>query len=453
MEDVVEYVFVAFMFFLLISSSTIFIGFLAKNYIIRSKPDIELIFDTITSILAPENCLDPILMQSLCKNYSLTFGYYLGYDEFRDLINFEDFSFSILITPPLHVDISFKDGFIIINSFNVFNDVPCGDIAYIHIFHNNNFNQSFHIHLDSGVGGLFLGFKPELAVVFVEYGPLFGVGVFGDYRVSYGSFLNGFIFLSSLERNLGYSLMDGVIGGSIYTNITDEGLIFYTREFSHDFNIFHGYLNVSTFFRGFGSIRVDFGVCSKDYDNFTIIISDYFSISSINIERYDLRIPIHSNFHGSNLRMFLKFTRIDGEIYIYFGGWSAQSNFTLNCDIPLFSKNILIPTPLSHNLWSLWFDHFKNLNDYYEIQMPCILVYTFNSTYHIMFLPYLNISIGFMIGKGEYFRFLTFDKHVILCIMSTYSNTLGFNCKLIENFLPLLMEIYKAVNIGWIAHE
>lgn len=416
MENVVEYVFVGFMFSLLLYSSLMLIGGLANRYYFASNFKLNLIYDYILYSLAPEGRIDPFFIQSLSSNYSLFFGYYWGYEDLKEILRINDYSISIQISPSLKVFVDFIDGFLIINSFHTQLLKPCGQEAYIYIFSNGSLNNFVHLYLIDGFGKSKLSFKPDFVVAFVKYGSLFGYGFYGDFEIFHIFIPPGVLYLSSFECEQGFYAIDGIAGSPSFRLVDNSGVTFYTRNF-RNFTVFSGYLNISIFIRGFGSLCVSFGLCSYNFSNTIILANTSLPINSNDISEYFFTIPITKSFHGEDMRLFIKFSSNgDGSIYIYFGGWSYPSKFTLNCSIPTFFQN-----PLSNYLnnakfiWRLWFEEVATISSFYRFKPPCIIIFNFNGIFYVAFIPELEISIGYVTDDYVTHRLLNINGYYLLC--------------------------------------
>ncbi|MEM0085235.1 MAG: hypothetical protein QW743_07810 [Candidatus Methanomethylicia archaeon] len=418
MENVVEYIFVGFMFSLLLYSSLMFMGELADRYYFAYNFKPNFIYDYILSSLAPEGRLDAFFMQSLSYNYSSFFGYYWSYENIKEILKIDDYPISIQISPSLKVFVDFIDGFLVINSFHAQFLKPCGQEAFIYVFSNGSLNHFVHLYLIDGFGKSKLSFKPELVVAFVKYGSLFGYGFYGEFEIFHMFIPPGVLYLSSFECEQGFYAIDGIAGSSSSRLVDSSGVSFYTRDF-RNFTIFSGYLNISIFIRGFGSLCVSFGVCSYNFSNMIILGNASFPINSSEINEYFLTIPITKSFHGENMRLFIRFYSIsDDTIYIYFGGWSYSSKFTLNCSIPIFSQSPLSNCLHTKFIWRLWFEEAANISSLHQFKPLCIVVSNFNGMFYVALIPELEISIGCIINGDATYRLLNINGYHLLCKLS-----------------------------------
>jgi hypothetical protein len=363
--------------------------------------------------IAPEGRIDPFILQALSPNYSQVFGYYLDYEYLRGAINMGDYIFSIQISPPLDVKVDFKDESIIIRSFNVIDMKPCGSEAFVYLFYNGTLNDYYHIILDNGFGSIPLKFKPQLMVVFVRYGQLFGIGLHGDFKVNSIIAQPMQFYLSSFGGE--YCIVDGVLGSSSTRLLDENGISFYSRVFSNPISISNGSLGFSIFASGLGDLHTIFGVCGPDYNGSTILANSSFTVNSTIVKNFTFNVPLSREFQGSDVRLFLKLIS-SGRVYVYFGGWNYPSTLRLN-NILSSSYRSSYPSGFNaDNIWLLWFDKSIHVNTLPNAGFPYVVVYVFNGVFHVAFIPELKVSIGFLDEDYFTYSFLRIGAHhLLLC--------------------------------------
>ncbi|MCR6692489.1 MAG: hypothetical protein MRT15_08860 [archaeon YNP-LCB-003-016] len=413
MEDVVEYVFAGFMIFLLFSSSASILNSIADRYLHMTTYPNDVVINRLLYSIAPGGRIDPLILQALSPNYSQVFGYYLDYEYLRGAINMGDYIFSIQISPPLDVKVDFKDESIIIRSFNVIDMKPCGSEAFVYLFYNGTLNDYYHIILDNGFGSIPLKFKPQLMVVFVRYGQLFGIGLYGDFKVNSIIAQPMQLYLSSFGGE--YCIVDGVLGSSSTRLLDENGISFYSRVFSNPISISNGSLEFSIFASGLGDLHTIFGVCGPDYNGSTILANYSFTVNSTIVKNFTFNVPLSREFQGSNVRLFLKLIS-SGKVYVYFGGWNYPSTLRLN-NILSSSYRSSYPSGFNaDNIWLLWFDKSIHVNTLPNAGFPYVVVYVFNGVFHVAFIPELKVSIGFLDEDCFTYSFLRIGAHhLLLC--------------------------------------
>jgi hypothetical protein len=336
----------------------------------------------------------------------------LDYEYLRGAINMGDYVFSIQISPPLDVKVDFKDESIIIRSFNVIDMKPCGSEAFVYLFYNGTLNN-YHIILDNGFGSIPLKFKPQLMVVFVRYGQLFGIGLYGDFKVNSIIAQPMQFYLSSFGGE--YCIVDGVLGSSSTRLLDENGISFYSRVFSNPISISNGSLGFSIFASGLGDLHTIFGVCGPDYNWSTILANSSFTVNSTIVKNFTFNVPLSREFQGSNVRLFLKLSS-SGKVYVYFGGWNYPSTLRLNNILSSSYRSSYLSGFNADNIWLLWFDKSIHVNTLPNAGFPYVVVYVFNGVFHVAFIPELKVSIGFLDEDCFTYSFLRIGAHhLLLC--------------------------------------
>jgi hypothetical protein len=413
MEDVVEYVFAGFMIFLLFSSSASILNSIVDRYLHMATYPNDVVINRLLYSIAPEGRIDPFILQALSPNYSQVFGYYLDYEYLRGAINMGDYVFSIQISPPLDVKVDFSDESIIIRSFSVIDMKPCGSEAFVYLFYNGTLNNYYHIILDNGFGSIPLKFKPQLMVVFVRYGQLFGIGLYGDFKVNSIIAQPMQFYLSSFGGE--YCIVDGVLGSSSIRLLDENGISFYSRVFSNPISISNGSLEFSIFASGLGDLHTIFGVCGPDYNESIVLANSSFVVNSTVVKNFAFNAPLLREFHGSNVRLFLKLIS-SGKVYVYFGGWTYPSTLKLNNILSSSYRSSYLSGFNADNIWLLWFDKNIHVNTFPIAGFPYVFVYVFNGVFHVTFIPELKVSIGFLDEDYFTYSFLRIDAHhLLLC--------------------------------------
>jgi hypothetical protein len=413
MEDVVEYVFAGFMIFLLFSSSASILSSIADRYLHMATYPNDLVINRLLYSIAPEGRVDPFILQALSPNYSQIFGYYLDYEYLREAINMEDYVFSIQISPPLDVKVDFSDESIIIRSFNIIDMKPCGNEAFVYLFYNGTLNDYYHVSLDNGFGSIPLKFKPQLMVVFVRYGQLFGIGLYGDFKVKSIIAQPMQFYLSSFDGE--YCIVDGVLGSSSVRLLDENGASFHSRVFSNPISISNGSLEFSIFASGIGNLHTIFGICGPDYNGSIVLANSSFTVNSTIVKNFTFNVPLSREFHGSNVRLFLRLSS-NGKVYVYFGGWTYPSTLRLNNILSSSYRSSYLSWFNADNIWLLWFDKCVHVDTLPNMGFPYVVVYVFNSVFHVAFIPELKVSIGFLDEDDFTYNFLRIDEHhLLLC--------------------------------------
>jgi hypothetical protein len=423
MEDVVEYVFAGFMIFLLFSSSASILSSITDRYLHMATYPNDVVINRLLYSIAPEGRIDPFILQALSPNYSQVFGYYLDYEYLRGAINMGDYVFSIQISPPLDVKVDFSDESIIIRSFNIIDMKPCGSEAFVYLFYNGTLNSYYHIILDNGFGSIPLKFKPQLMVVFVRYGQLFGIGLYGDFKVNFIIAQPMQFYLSSFGGE--YCIVDGVLGSSSVRLLDENGASFYSRVFSNPISISNGSLEFSIFASGLGDLHTIFGVCGPDYNGSIVLANSSFMVNSTVVKNFTFNVPLSREFHGSNVRLFLKLSS-SGKVYVYFGGWTYPSTLRLNNILSSSYRSSYLSWFNADNIWLLWFDKSIHVNTLPIVGFPYVVVYVFNGVFHVAFIPELKVSIGFLNEDYFTYSFLRIDvHHLLLCKIGVNGGGVG----------------------------
>jgi len=448
MENVIEYIFVGFMLSILLSSSLVFIEGFIDRYNYLSNFEHEFIYDYIFYSLAPEGRIDPLFLQSLSYNYSLFSGYYWSYEDIKALLGLYDNSFSLCLSPSLRVFVNFTDGFVTINSFDNQYMKPCGDEGFIYVFNNGSLHSIVHTYLVNGFSKFKLDFKPEFVIAFIKWKSLFGLGLYGRFRIFHGFIPSGALYLSSFEFNRGYYAIDGIAGSPSFKSINGSELIFYTRVFEK-FKILSGSMNVTVFVKGFGNLQVSFGVCTYNFSNTIFLVNSSFPVNYNEVSKCVLMLPIMGDFHGENMRFFLKFfSNNNSNINVYFGGWDYPSKFTLNCDLPVFSQNICFYNITTESIWIVWFDRIVKVDsNLCFFKPPFIVISIFNELFYVAFIPELNVHIGFMNYDDFIYRFFDINGYYLI---GKISLKLAFNNHYFTNFskIKIMHSDFKWVNIN-----
>ncbi|MCS7368150.1 MAG: hypothetical protein NDF57_00285 [archaeon GBS-70-058] len=413
MEEVVEYVFAGFMIFLLLSSSASILSSTAQRYFHFTTYSNDVIVNRLLYSIAPEGRIDPFTLQALSPIYSQVFGYYLDYEYLKKTINMEDHVFSIQISPSLDVKVYFTGESVIIRSLDIVNMKSCGREAFVYIFSNGTLTDYYYINLDNGFGSISLKYKPQLVVVFVRHGQLFGIGLYGDFQMSYMIARPTQFYLSNLGG--GYYIVDSIFGASSVILLNDNGTSFYSRVFKNSISISNDSLELSFFASGFGSLHMVFGICGSNCSDSMVLADFFFTINSSCVKSFTFHIPLLKEFHGSNVRFFLKLSS-SGNVYIYLGGWTHPFILKLNNIVSSSHHSSYIPCFNVDKVWLLWFDKSINVNTMPNVSPPYVMIYTFNGVFYVAFIPELNVSIGFLNEGDSTYSFLKVDAyHSLLC--------------------------------------
>ncbi|MCS7097033.1 MAG: hypothetical protein NZ926_00910 [Candidatus Methanomethylicia archaeon] len=432
METVIEHVFVGFMVFIILSSSLMFIEQLSHRYDHMFNIPPNMVADYIIDLLAPNNKLNVFTLQALSSNYFIFTKYCWNYDDIKELIMLNNYIFSIHISPSLKVNVDFIDDSLIISSFDNRYMKPCGDEAIVYLFSNNGLKLLNRIYLDNGFGKIKLGFKPIFVIVFVKSLSLFGIGFYGQFNVNIGLYPPGALYLSSIRINDMYYAFDGIIGKQSIILLNNSHIVFQTRILN-EITIFNGNLNVTLFAKGFGDLYVKFYLYDLNNNSSIFLAGTSCKIASNEIKEYTFNIPIKTSFHSRIGRLLLNISSIN-PILLYFGDWNYPSKFALKSNIPIFSKNLIVYSiDLSsiNVFWLIWFDKYMKTCEISKIIAPSILVYNCNGSFHVVFLPSLEVSIGYENTNSFLtYRFINFYGYYLLCkitIQRTFFTSNLFN--------------------------
>jgi hypothetical protein len=300
---------------------------------------------------------------------------------------------------------------------------PCGSEAFVYLFCNGTLNDYYHIRLDNGFGSIPLNYKPQLMVVFVRHGQLFGIGLYGDLKVNSMIARPMQFYLSSFGGE--YCIADGVLGSSSVRLLDENGTSFYSRVFSNSISISNGSLEFSIFASGIGDLHTLFGICGPDYNGSIILANSSFMVNSTIVKNFTFNVPLSREFHGSNVRLFLKLSS-SGKVYVYFGGWTYPSILRLNNILSSSYQSSHLSGFNADNIWLLWFDKSVHVDILPNMGFPYMVVYVFNGVFYVAFIPELKVSIGFLDEDNFTYNFLRIDEHhLLLCKIGVKGGGVG----------------------------
>ena len=239
MENVVEYVFVGVMFFLLFSCGFMTFNSSVDSYLDSSRGSDDLSISTyILHTLAPGGNLDPFTLQKLSDSCLRSqSSLYLSYDDLKTSLGLNEYGFSLSFMSVLNVTLSYSDGSLACLVSNLYSSKLCAADVTAYFFVSGVLNLSLTRHFEEGFGVFYVDFKPDFVLVFARSGVFFGLGWVGEVSLFDSMLFDGFLTLSSLPYGDGFLLSEGVIGGVRSWSLSEGSLTFYSQLFSSGFLI------------------------------------------------------------------------------------------------------------------------------------------------------------------------------------------------------------------------
>ena len=425
MEVTIEHLFACIMISIIALTCISTLSSIASNYIdLASKVRRKDVASKIASLIAPKDAVDEFLIESMSRSHYMS---PLTYDSLKSMLELEDYSFHISITPALKMDLQLKNKTLYFTIKNrVTNSaVPCK--VRIYAFKDGAAILSTLLESPSGEGIYEFNSSPDFVVAYAVN----DLGFFGFNYTGIGVEVESLIVTRTLKltpivwRESQMLIAPYSFWYSCRKQIST--LVFTSPPLRHGLKIMRGSIKLAVPLKGTGKIRAEFSVLSSDgLKRFSS--SSTASISFSEVSRYELHIPITRDIAvNSGDEFMITLECLEGQVELYF-----LYDETPTLEIPLagMEKYLMVESPAKPKAVyiltprkMLTIAHFTYENGFISlpyIAPPLIVIHYLESKYYLSSIPPETIQLGSsnLRGNARLFKLISLNGYLLALLIS-----------------------------------